>query len=168
MIDVMLSSMVYPNKPATKNTNPIFIKKMEDFLTNFHDEKININLLNQGNTKSELIARYGNKIPYNLSHSCFTTRGRSEMCGICYNCFIRYVSMMALNIYENDYEYDPFQKIQNETDTYLMRQRILIQTIRFYNKILHNDNKSISEVTSSTRGLIANSEVIAQRFAKYL
>jgi hypothetical protein len=160
----MLSPIAYPNKPALKNTNPIFINKLGKVLNKFYNEKFNINLMNKNNTKSEMLASTIASIPYQITNSCFTTRGISNMCGICYNCFLRNLSLMSINIFENYYEYDPFTDVINKTDAYDERQRILYHILRFYYEILINDKDAMQEVEISSKGYFDNPIEIANRF----
>jgi hypothetical protein len=164
MLDVMLSPLAYPNKPALKNTNPIFINKIEKIFNIFSEEKFTINLMHKNYTKSEMLIKNISTIPYSLSNSCFSTRGKSNMCGICYNCFIRNLSMMSIGIYEQDYEYDPFINILNKSDIYNERQRILYQTIRFYYKVLIKDESALRDIDLSSKGIFENPIELATRF----
>jgi len=167
MLDVMLSPFAFPNKPALKNTNPIFISKLVKILDRF-DSPFRINLMNKNSTKSEMLSKYANTIPFELTNSCFTTRGKSSMCGICYNCFIRNLSMSSIKIFEQDYTYDPFTNIVKKTRTYNKRQRILYQIIRFYYKVLSKESSALEEITLSSKGYFDDPISLSTKFASDL
>lgn len=168
MLDVMLSSLTYPNKPATKNTNPIYLRLYEQLFSTFNNSEFYIEKIFQDKTKAEAVSPVKNEIIFEDTYSCFTTRGFTSMCGICYNCFIRRMSIEALNIQEKDktYQYDPFLQIETTSDTYFERQRILFNLLRFYYGVLKENPNSIKEIILSSRDLFTNPVSLSIRFAQ--
>lgn len=168
MLDVMLSPLAYPNKPATKNTNPIYLELFEELFTNFNRSTFRIEKIFRNKTRAEVILDYRDEIKFEDTFSCFSTRGRSGMCGICYNCFIRRMSLEALSIQEKKetYLYDPFVQIETDSPTYFERQRILLQVLRFYFGVLKKDPNIFKEINLSARNFFSDPIALATRFAQ--
>jgi len=155
MLDVMLGPLVYPNKPATKNTNPIYIEKIERLLSSFSEKNIRIERPFQEFTRAEMLAQVKDQIKSENTFSCFTTRGQSAMCGICYNCFMRRMSLLAIDIKEdpNIYEKSPFESVDTteQTESYDRNLRIIFHVLRHYAKVLKGDPSTLNEVKLSAR-----------------
>lgn len=170
MLDVMLGSLLYPNKPATKNTNPIYIRYIAELFSVFDREDVRIVLPFQESTKAEMLYPLKDQIVFEQTHSCFTTRGRSAMCGICYNCFIRRMSLLAIDVEEdqNTYEKHPFIQVESAeyTKSYDERLRILFHVLRNYAKVLNGDSSVLDEVKLDTRNYFRNPADLAIRSAK--
>jgi 7-cyano-7-deazaguanine synthase in queuosine biosynthesis len=170
MLDVMASSLVYPNKPATKNTNPVYTEAIERVLSSFGDKSIRIERPYQEFTRSEIIAPLKNHIRFEQTFSCFTTRGKTAMCGICYNCFIRRMSLLALGIKENirTYEKHPFElaSVEEQSESYQSSLRISLHVLRHYAKILNEDLATLDEVKLYARDYFKNPIDLAMRSAK--
>jgi 7-cyano-7-deazaguanine synthase in queuosine biosynthesis len=170
MLDVMLGPLVYPNKPATKNTNPIYIDMIEKLLSSFGENSVRIERPFQEYTKAEMLARFRYQFMLPHTFSCFTTRGKSAMCGICYNCFMRRMTILAATQQpdKSTYEKHPFELIgqQEQTESYERNIRILICVLRHYAGILNEDSSSLNEVELSARHYFSDPINLATRFAK--
>ena len=170
MLDVMLGSLVYPNKPATKNTNPIFVDRIEELFSLFNNKEIRIERPFQQYTKAEILQGFKNQINFEKTFSCFSTRGRSTMCGICYNCFVRRMALLAIDVKESPstYEKNPFETINREEQTasYEERLRILLHFLRYYAKVLKKDSSALEELEVNARDYFEDPTDLAIRSAK--
>lgn len=169
MLDVMLGSLVYPNKPATKNTNPIYVDKIESIFNNFYDKTFKIERPFKDMTKAEMLLPLKNEIRFEDTHSCFSSRGRAAMCGECYNCFVRRLSLLAINVAEknNAYEVNPFtttHEIHHEGSA--PSTNILFHFLRFYSQILMRNSSAMNEIEVSSRGYFRDPLDLATRFAE--
>ncbi|MGB8780464.1 MAG: 7-cyano-7-deazaguanine synthase [Candidatus Bathyarchaeia archaeon] len=169
MLDVMLGSLVYPNKPATKNTNPVYIDKIESIFSNFYDKTFKIECPFKDMTKAEMLLPLKNEIRFEDTYSCFSPRGRAAMCGECYNCFVRRLSLLAINVAEknNVYEVNPFtvtHEIHHEGSA--PSTNILFHFLRFYSQILMRNSSSMNEIEVSSRGYFRDPLDLATRFAE--
>ena len=170
MLDVMLGPLVYPNKPATKNTNLMYIEKIEDIFSSFNNSEFKIEYPYKDMTKAEMLNSFKDRIRFEDTFSCFSTRYRTAMCGICWNCFIRRVSMLAIDVEEeyNTYETNPFEFVyeMSQKESYKNEMNILYHLLRFYYKIATMDSSAQDEVRISTRDYFGNSISLVTRFAK--
>lgn len=171
MLDVMLGSLVYPNKQATKNTNLIYIKRMENIFSHFDDQDFKIELPFKNMTKAEVLYPFKDSTRMiEDTFSCFSTRFRTAMCGICFNCFIRKLSLVSIGVKEKDdtYELNPFKFSQEMSDkrSYKTAINILFHLLRFYHKILNLDSSAVDELTANARDYFEDPLSLATRFAK--
>lgn len=168
MLDVMLGSLTYPNKQATKNTNLIYVEKIEDIFANFDSKVFTIELPFKDVTRAEMLAPFKNAIPFEDTFSCFTTRFRTGMCGICYNCFVRRTSLQAIGAREggNVYEMNPFRDELSEKKSHSDTMDILFHLLRFYSKILAEDTSALDEIRMNSRQYFADPIGLATRFAE--
>lgn len=67
MLDIMLGQSVYLNSQATMNTNPKFIMRIQNFLSAFDDQEFNIDCTFKNYTRAEMVARFADRIPWQLS-----------------------------------------------------------------------------------------------------
>jgi len=170
MLDVMLGSLIYPNKPATKNTNPIYLNYIEELFSLFDKKDVRIERPFQELTKAEILYPLKSQIKFEQTFSCFTTRGRAAMCGICYNCFLRRMFLSAINVEEdvNTYDQHPFALVEKEEQTrsYEERLRVIVHLLRNYAKILKKDPAVLDEVKLSARDFFEDPIDLATRTAK--
>jgi 7-cyano-7-deazaguanine synthase in queuosine biosynthesis len=170
MLDVMLGSLIYPNKQATKNTNLIYVNRIEEIFSDFDDERFRIESPFKDMTKAEILIPFKNIIRFDKVFSCFSTRGRTAMCGICYNCFIRRVSLLAIDVNEkgSSYEANPFRfdSEMSKKQGYMETMDIIFHLVRFYHKILMNDPVAMNEIRMSARDYFTDPMDLATRFAK--
>jgi len=169
MLDVMLGSLTYPNKQATKNTNLNYIKRIEDIFSGYDDKEFRIECPYKDMTKAEMLAPFKGAMSLEDTFSCFTTRFGTAMCGICYNCFIRRCSLLAIGVKEGDkaYEINPleFDPTVAGKKSYMDTTDILVHLLRFYHKILVSDAAALSEVEINSRDYFKDPYDLATRFA---
>jgi 7-cyano-7-deazaguanine synthase in queuosine biosynthesis len=162
MLDVMLGSPVYPNKWATKNTNLSYITRIENIFSSFDNAGFRIICPFHNSTKAEVLKDFRDRIRFEDTHSCFTTRGKSLMCGTCWNCFIRRMSLLAVNVDDGHlYERDPLR-----TSNYVSRTTILIHLLRFYANVLKEEPSALNEIELNARRFFSDPIDLASRFAK--
>ena len=169
MLDVMLGSLVYPNKPATKNTNPVYIHKIESIFSSFYNKTFKIECPFKDVTKAEMLLPLKNEIRFEDTFSCFSPRARAAMCGECYNCFVRRLSLLAINVAEKNssYEVNPFtitHEINREGSA--PSANILFHFLRFYSQVLMRNPSAINEIEVSSRGYFRDPLDLATRFAE--
>lgn len=170
MLDVLLGSPVYPTKEATKNTNLNYINSIQEIFEDFDNEKFSIEMPFKEFTRAEIVIRFKKEIDFKKTYSCFTTRAKTKMCGICWNCFIRQMSLYALNIKEEKslYEQNPFELVSEieRTKVYNERMSILFYLLSFYENVLNRDPNSLNEIKLNARNYFNNPIDLATRFAK--
>jgi len=90
------------------------------------------------------------------------------MCGICYNCFVRRMSLEALDIHERDdtYLHDPFLKTNDILPP--SRERILMCLLRCYFNVLNGDENTINDIELSSRDFFDEPVDLARRFGQEL
>lgn len=89
------------------------------------------------------------------------------MCGICYNCFARYTSVLAAGIEETEelYERNPFLLPLNfPTEEEKRKEDVIYYMLDFYSKLLRGDAKAKSEITDLHSGFFADPMDLAMRF----
>lgn len=167
MLDIMLGQSVYHNSQATMNTNPKFIMRIQHLLSTFDEEEFKIDCTFKNWTRAEMVARFTDRIPWQLSWSCFTRRGKSKMCGICYNCFARHMSLLAAGIGESEkcYEKNPFiPHIQFLSKEDKRKEDIIYYMLDFYSKLLRGHTKAKSEIADLNSGFFEHPMNLAMRF----
>lgn len=169
MLDVMLGSLVYPNKPATKNTNLMYINEIENIFSSFDDKEFKIECPFKNMTKAEMLNPLKDRIKFEDTFSCFSTRYRTGMCEICWNCFIRRLSLLAIDVIEEDntYEINPFEFIYelSQKKSYKKATNILYHLLRFYNKVIMMDSFAHNEIEINARDYFGDPISLAIRFA---
>jgi len=169
MLDIMLGQNVYYNSQSTKNTNPDFILKCQGLFSTLDEKEFHIECAFKDATRAEVLAQFFNKIPWEKSWSCFTRRGRSQMCGLCYNCFVRRMSMLAAGIEENakTYENNPFLiRPSPVTEGYKKKENIIYYLLTFYANVLTNDVNAKSKLEILTGNFFKDPVELATRFAQ--
>lgn len=106
MINPKLSSLADP----TKNAHPYLLTTIEKIFSSITSSKMKINAIFKNSTKAEVIASSAVKGILNDTWSCFRVQCKSHMCGLCYACFVRRLSVLAVGYQEpdNTYDYNPF------------------------------------------------------------
>lgn len=167
MLDIMLGQDVYYNSQSTMNTNPNFIMKCQSLFSAFDEKRFNIECIFKNMTRAEAIATFSNQIPWKQSWSCFTRRGRSQMCGLCYNCFVRRMSILAAGIEEDAgaYENNPFLIGPSLVgEEYKRKEDIIYYLLTFYAKVLRNDAEAKSKLELLTGEFFKDPVELATRF----
>jgi hypothetical protein len=144
---LMLNPETTPTSPPTRNCDPRVVMELQSILHELKGQRFAIMCPNKDRTKTEVAAstpkRFYRWFP--STSSCFSTR-TEKMCGICFGCFVRRLSLGALGCDEmNDYAFDVFSD-----DLYrLGEQKItriidLRHSLRFFGKLV-NDSLGMPE-----------------------
>ncbi|MGD0081437.1 MAG: 7-cyano-7-deazaguanine synthase [Methanoregula sp.] len=117
---MMRNPPLFEGSKPTRTMNPEFVRSMQELLTHIYDEEIHIKTPYINKTKKEVleIARGNLKEKFDFaireSHSCFSQQpqgNKTKMCGRCYACILRTISIQALQGYDNsEYEGSPFSE----------------------------------------------------------
>jgi 7-cyano-7-deazaguanine synthase in queuosine biosynthesis len=163
MLDMMIGSLAYDNAVNTKNTDPRYLRLIENLLCDFEGSNFTIDYPLKNNTKSESIANYLNKILLQKSWSCYSTRMRSNMCGSCWNCFTTNMSAIAAGFPDTlRFELDPLRD-KSYSSLFSNNQRILYNMLVFYSKVINQDNKLL-DALEKYEGIFNNPKELATRF----
>ncbi|MCV0392007.1 MAG: 7-cyano-7-deazaguanine synthase [Nitrosopumilus sp.] len=139
MINYPVASTVSP----TRTANPDMIQKWTEIFKKITNAKIKVQTPFINKTKSEVILMSKTKTLIEHTWSCSTSQGISKMCGICMACFVRILSLYAIDLDENinsRYLYNPF-KISSSTlkESRMTTFRILINCLEFWKNIIQHD-----------------------------
>jgi len=164
MLDSLLESNVYNIAKATKNTDFRYLNSIEDLLSKFDDSRFSVNYVFKGKTKAELISKYVSRDLIDHSWSCYSSRGRRNMCGFCWNCFITRMSALAAGV-DSDclhYKHNPLL----ETPSSLMysdNQNIIYDMLVFYEKVINQNPIAMNEL-SRFEDIFENPQALSTRF----
>ena len=165
MLDAMMGSLAYNNAVATKNTNPKYLKEIENLLCRFEGRRFIIKYPLSSRTKSESISEYLNEGLLKKSWSCYSVRGRRKMCGSCWSCFITRLSVLAAGFRSEsqDFETNPLREVL-ASSTFLDNQRIIYNMLVFYRKVIDEDCQVLNELRRY-ENVFRNPLDLATRFA---
>jgi len=139
---LMLNPETSPLSPPTKNADPRLVMETESIIRELRGEDFQIACPSKNMTKSESVAmtplRFYSLFP--STSSCASTH-LPKMCGICFGCFVRRLSLAAIEYVEHDaYSFDFFAD-----DLGVLRERRarrildLQQSLRYFEKfVTHN------------------------------
>lgn len=164
MLDALLESNAYNITKATKNTDFRYLTSIEELLSRFDDNRFSVNYVFKDKTKSELISKYVSEDLIDYSWSCYSSRGRINMCGFCWNCFITRMSALAAGVNADylHYKHNPLL----ETIPSLMysdNQNIIYDMLVFYEKAI-NQNPVATNELSRFEDTFRNPQALATRF----
>jgi 7-cyano-7-deazaguanine synthase in queuosine biosynthesis len=115
MINAQVSPFSIPSKTAHPRLIVEFESILQDLLVDLH-----IDAVHKDMTKSEVVLGVREDLGESLhkSYSCWRTQGLKAMCGMCFACFVRRLSLLATGIAEDDsvYEADPFRADFSQLD----------------------------------------------------
>ena len=131
-IALMINPPISIYSIPTKTTRPEVIFALNKIFEKYLSFKLKIDLSFRFYTKAEMIAGFKEKEEImKKSYSCFAYRGKKKMCGICYGCFIRIVSLAANSIFESEnyisdiFKYKKYPKDNKKYDILLIIEELL-------------------------------------------
>jgi len=131
-VALMVNPPISPYAIPTKTTRPELIIAFNKFFKDFLDFKLKIELPFRFYTKAEIIAAFkSSQEIMTKSYSCFNYRGKTKMCGKCYGCFIRMISLSANSIIEpynyisNILKYKKYPNKQSDYDKFLIIEDLI-------------------------------------------
>jgi len=109
---LMINPSVSPFSVPTRNAHPKLIEGFQKIIQKLGYPEIHLAAMHKDMTKSEVLLGVSEKLGSlaSKSYSCSITQGQTAMCGLCFACFVRKTSMLAIGVVEPDslYEADPF------------------------------------------------------------
>ncbi len=160
MINYPVSMLVSP----TRTTDPYMISEWTRIFEEISGKKFQIEMPFSELTKSEVILASKEPKLIQYTWSCSTSQGISKMCGICMACFVRILSLYAINEGENlnkCYEFNVLES--SETKLKIRRKekvRILINCLEFWKHLIHPDLSPISLEKTDYRNLTKRHQVL--------
>lgn len=139
---LMINPRVSPLSEPTKNAHPYLISTLEKIYNHITQSKVKIIPLFKDETKAEIIAKVLNDKIIDRTWSCFKIQGQTKMCGLCFACFVRRLSTLAVGYREQagTYQYDPFLVERKELGRLMkIDLDILHDTFLFLEKLLRDD-----------------------------
>ena len=139
---LMLNPETSPISPPTKNSDPTLVLYMQSILSQLTENRMSITCPFKDKTKAEVVGSTPTRLQslFGLTNSCHSTRSRG-MCGICFGCFVRRMSLSALGYDETAlYSCDVFSHdLSDFGETRRRRMLDLRQSLRFFAKFLTAD-----------------------------
>lgn len=143
MINPPAASIVDP----TRTTDPEMIEKWLLLFNRITDSKIKVEMPFHEYTKSEVILVSHNSELVSTAYSCSTHQGQDRMCGICVACFVRILSLYAIDEGEDldvKYQYNPFNlDINDLLEINQEKLRVLIYQLEFWKNLINPESASI-------------------------
>lgn len=162
---LMLNPETSPISLSTKNSNPALVLEIESILSELTEPPIGITCPFKDRTKAEVLASTPKRFHslFRLTNSCHSTRSRG-MCGICFGCFVRRMSLSALGYDETEtYSCDVFShNLSDFGETRQSRILDLRQSLRFFSKFLTDNQPDFYHGPS---GFFDDSQAMLKRFA---
>jgi hypothetical protein len=162
---LMLNPATSPLSPPTKNSDPTLVVEIESILSQLTESPIAITCPFKDMTKAEVVGSTPRRFQslFGLTNSCHSTRSRG-MCGICFGCFVRRMSLSALGCDETPlYSCDVFsQDLSDFGETRRRRMLDLRQSLRFFGKFLTGNQPDYYHGAS---GFFCDSQGMLRRFA---
>jgi hypothetical protein len=157
---------LFEGSNPTRTMNPDFVLSMQELLTDIYNREIYIRTPFIKKTKREVleIARHNLQDKFEIaidnSYSCFSQQPRGtkmRMCGRCYACILRTVSIQALQGYDNsEYEQSPFFEGFDDGRGIVN----VMDLIRFSKGVLQN------KLPYAAKKIVENDEDLFRRFAQ--
>lgn len=143
MINPPATSIVDP----TRTTDPAMIEKWSSLFNKITNSNLKVETPFYEKTKSEVILVSHNSKLVSTTYSCSTHQGQDKMCGICVACFVRMLSLYAIDEGEDldvCYQYNPFKlNVSDLLDTNQEKLRILVYQLEFWKNLIKPKSSSI-------------------------
>lgn len=164
MINPRVSSISEP----TKNAHPYLIETIERIHNHLTNSQIEIVPMFKNETKAEIIAKALADRIIDDTWSCFRVQGQSKMCGICFACFVRRLSVLAVGYREpvTSYQHDLFL-VERHKLGYSMKfdLDILHDAFVYMHKLLIDNNLARDAMYMIPKGFFADGTKLMQNFA---
>ena len=139
MINYPVSTLVTP----TRTTNLEMISGWKKIVEDITDKKFVIETPFYDLTKSEVILKNNTPKLIETTWSCSTSQGNAKMCGLCMACFVRMLSLFAIDHSESinsTYEFNIFESSEIGLGSQNRKSfRILINCLEFWKYLIHPD-----------------------------
>lgn len=139
MINYPVSMLVAP----TRTADPAMIAQWSEIFNKITNSKIKVETPFIRKTKTEIILESQEPKLIKYTWSCSTSQGISKMCGLCMACFVRILSLYAIDqgeVITKFYERSPFTVCNNELkNDRLSSFRILCNCLEFWKNLIDPD-----------------------------
>lgn len=165
---LMINPPVSPLADPTKNAHPYLIGAMERIFNTITGSRIKINAIFKDQTKSEVVAKVSRKGIIDYTWSCFRVQCQSHMCGLCYACLVRRLSLLALGYEEppDAYEFNPFGLDRAKLGGVALQDLdILHDGILFFERMLKKENITEIDLARVPEGFFKDPSELLHRFS---
>jgi hypothetical protein len=164
--------MINPNvslrSEPTKNAHPFLITVLEEVFNHVTGLRKRINPIFKDETKAEIAAKVMNDQIIDKTWSCFSVQGQSKMCGACFACAVRRLSLLAAGHQEpqDTYEFDPFgSELPNNISSLGWKLDTLHDTFIYLKDFLDTKSLQRNEMFLVPEGFFANEKELLTRFS---
>jgi len=165
---LMINPHVSLQAEPTKNAHPYLINTLEKIFKRTTQFQVRIDPIFKDMTKAEVAAKVLNEGIIDISWSCFNVQGQSKMCGMCFACFVRRLSLLALDHEEppGTYELDPFAVDRSLlTGTRVKNLDILHDSFLFLERSLLDETVITNELLNVPNGFFSDPIGLLKRFS---
>jgi hypothetical protein len=165
---LMINPHVSIKAEPTKNAHPYLITQLEKIYKSIANAKMNVVSIFKDFTKAEISAIISNERVLDKTWSCFKIQGQSKMCGLCYACIVRRLSLMAVGYKEpaETYEVDAFKIERSKlTGVALQDLDILRDTFMFFEQILHDKSALGADLFDVPDNFFSDADTMMKNFA---
>lgn len=143
MINPPVSRMVMP----TKTANPHMIRVWSSILNEVFDTAITAETPFLDNTKAEVILNIQRADAIASTYSCFSSQGQEAMCGLCFACFVRMLSCLAVGKREDIGQVYMAHPLSDDMYQYkernLEKATYLLDALRFWFRLIHPELEEV-------------------------
>jgi len=167
---LMINPEVSPSWSPTRNTHPRLITDIQSITEDLGYDDLKITAVNKDKTKAEVVLEVAERVGDSISrsYSCPRTRGTSAMCGLCFGCFVRRLSLDALNIGDSPtlYKQDALA-VGSSGLTEYERSRIdgLKDALSYYKRFVVGSNPPTDWSLDIPNGFFENAKGMLRRFS---
>jgi len=164
--------MINPNvsfrSEPTRNAHPFLITAVEEIFNHVTGLRKRINPIFKDETKAEIAAKVMNDQIIDKTWSCFSVQGQSKMCGACFACAVRRLSLLAAGHQEpqDTYEFDPFgSELSDSTGSLGWKLDTLHDTFIYLKDFLDTKLLQRNEMFLVPEGFFADEKELLTRFS---
>lgn len=165
---LMINPVVSFRAIPTKNAHPYLVTSLEKIFSSITKSNITITPIFKDRTKAEIAAEVVNEGIIDYTWSCFNVQSQSRMCGRCYACLVRRLSLEAIGYEEPNwtYESDPFTLDRSELKGVALQDiDILHDTLLYLEHILKSEKLTENELKHIPDGFFVDALNMMQRFS---
>lgn len=165
---LMINPNVSLRSEPTKNAHPFLITVLEEVFNHVTGLRKRINPIFKDETKAEIAAKVMNDQIIDKTWSCFSVQGQSKMCGACFACAVRRLSLLAAGHQEpqDTYEFDPFgSELPDNTSSLGWKLDTLHDTFIYLKDFLDTKSLQRNEMFLVPESYFANERELLTRFS---
>jgi 7-cyano-7-deazaguanine synthase in queuosine biosynthesis len=156
---LMINPNVSLRSEPTKNAHPFLITVLEEVFNHVTGLRKRINPIFKDETKAEIAAKVMNDQIIDKTWSCFNVQRQSKMCGACFACVVRRLSLLAAGYQEpqDTYEFDPFaSELSESTGSFGWKLDTLHDTFIYLKDFLDTKSLQRNEMFLVPEGFFTN------------